>query len=166
MVGIGVAAMVLGIVAITQVFTTVIVSGFLIGILMTGAGIAQALGAFGARGFSRKVLWLIVGVLYILAGTFLFSNPLLGSVLVTLLVAILLVGAGIARIVFGLRIRPSDGWGWMVASGLVTLAAGSLIASGWPDTFWVLGLVLGVDILSQGVAFVALGLAARRGRFG
>lgn len=86
--------------------------------------------------------------------------------LVTLLVAALLVGAGIAHIVFGLRVRPRDGWVWMVASGLVTLVAGTLIALGWPDTFWTLGLIFGPNIVSQGVAFVALGLAARKGRFG
>ena len=165
LVGIGIAAAVLGVIALAHVFATSVVSGFLIGLLMIGASIAQFFAALGASGFGRKLWWLVVAVLYLLAGALLVSNPLLGSALITLLLAFALVGAGISRIVFGFRLRPGDGWGWLVLSGIVSSIAGALIAIGWPGTIWALGLMVGIDILTLGISLVALGMTVRRGGY-
>jgi uncharacterized membrane protein HdeD (DUF308 family) len=52
----------------------------------------------------------------------------------------------------------------MVLSGLVTLLAGVIIALGWPiNSLWVLGMFLAIDLVFQGWATIALGLALKRG---
>ena len=134
LVGIGIAAAVLGVIALAHIFVATVVSGLLVGLLMIAASVTQFFAALGASGFGRKLWWLVVAVLYLLTGTLLTFNPLLGSALVTLLLAFALVGAGISRIVFAFRLRPGDGWGWLVLSGVVTSIAGALIAVGWPGT--------------------------------
>ncbi|GAA6189772.1 hypothetical protein [Litorivita sp. NS0012-18] len=48
----------------------------------------------------------------------------------------------------------------MFASGIVALIVGFLILFGWPDTAnWLLGLELGFNFLTTGVALILLGRA-------
>lgn len=58
--------------------------------------------------------------------------------------------------------RARSNWGWFVAGGIVTILAGLVIAFGWPvNSLWVIGLFLGLDLLVQGRAYIAFGLALR-----
>lgn len=161
--GIGIAVTVLGVIALTHIVASTVASAFLVALLMVGTGTAQFFGALGASGFGRKLLWLAVSLLYIFAGAMFLTDPLRGSAILTLVLAIALGGAGIARIMFGLRLRSAKGWVYMLASGVVTVVVALLIVIGWPATTWVLGLVLAFDILSQGLAYIILGLARRNG---
>ncbi len=44
-------------------------------------------------------------------------------------------------------------------------AAGLLIADGWPEnSVWILGLLLSIDLIFQGVMHILLALALRRPR--
>ena len=53
--------------------------------------------------------------------------------------------------------------GWLALSGLITLAAGLLIALGWPgNSLWILGLLLVFDLIFQGFSLIFLGLALRQ----
>ena len=47
-------------------------------------------------------------------------------------------------------------------NGLVSLALGGLIVAQWPsDAAWVIGLLLGIDLVFGGWSLMALALAAR-----
>ena len=51
----------------------------------------------------------------------------------------------------------------MLLSGVVSIAVGLLIASGLPETsLFVLGLLVGVNFLSTGIAFIMLSQTVRR----
>jgi uncharacterized membrane protein HdeD (DUF308 family) len=64
-----------------------------------------------------------------------------------------------------MRLRPESGWGWILASGVITTLAGIVVAFGWPvNTLELLGRVLAIDLIFQGVAAIAFGLALRAGR--
>jgi uncharacterized membrane protein HdeD (DUF308 family) len=102
------------------------------------------------------------GGLYAAAGLFAFINPLLASSILTILMAIALIVAGAFRIWVGFRLSPLGGWGWIVIGGLVTLIAGLVIAAGWPvNSLWILGLVLAVDLVMQGLALIAFGVLVK-----
>jgi len=61
------------------------------------------------------------------------------------------------------RVRPHEGWGWLLLSGLVAMAVGALIAAELPSSAtWAIGLLAGVNLLSTGVSFIVLALAGRR----
>jgi len=76
-----------------------------------------------------------------------------------------LIASGILRIVASFRLRPETGWGWLLASGVITLLAGIVVVIGWPvNTLWLLGLVLAIDLIFQGVAAIAFGLALKASR--
>ena len=98
-----------------------------------------------------------------MAGFFAFYNPLLASSVLTLMLAIALMASGALRIAFALRNKTAKNWGWIVAAGVVTLLAGLLIAARWPvNSLYVLGLFLSIDLIMQGWAFIAVGLALKR----
>jgi uncharacterized membrane protein HdeD (DUF308 family) len=102
------------------------------------------------------------GLLYVIAGIFAFINPILTSAALTLFLAVALVIAGIFRLWVGLRAKPMKGWGWIVASGVITALAGFVIALGWPvNSLWVLGLFLAVDLIVQGWTMIAFGFGLR-----
>jgi uncharacterized membrane protein HdeD (DUF308 family) len=57
--------------------------------------------------------------------------------------------------------RPKKGWGWLAFNGFATLAMGTLLIAGLPSTaLWAIGLLLGINFLTSGIAFVALANAA------
>jgi uncharacterized membrane protein HdeD (DUF308 family) len=59
-------------------------------------------------------------------------------------------------------VRRFAAWMVLFLGGVITVLLGLLIVLGWPaSSFWVIGLFIGVDLLMDGVSWVALGLAAR-----
>jgi len=51
----------------------------------------------------------------------------------------------------------------MVMSGIAGIAAAVIIGLGWPiNALWILGLMLAVDLIFQGVALLAIGFSIRR----
>ena len=111
---------------------------------------AQIVHAFSARGWQGFALHLLGGVLYLLVGGWMILKPLLGALALTLLLAAFLLVQGIFQIALALRIRPARGWGWPLASGVVTLLLAVLIYAGWPSSaLWVIGLLVGIHLLDE-----------------
>lgn len=100
------------------------------------------------------VLVAVVGLMFLIF-------PGLGAEVLTLMVVASLLLEGIYSILssFSLKARH-PGWIWMFASGAVALIVGFLILLGWPDTAsWLLGLGLGFNFLTTGVALILLARA-------
>ena len=54
-------------------------------------------------------------------------------------------------------------WGWMLVSGLADLALAAIIIMGWPGSItWILGLLVGINLLTSGWAIVMVALEARQ----
>ena len=115
------------------------------------------------RGWDQLLFWALSGVLYVLAGVFAFLNPILASAALTLFLSIALLIAGVFRVWVGWRMRSLKGWGWVVASGVITALAGFVIVLGWPvNSLWILGLFLACDLMIQGWSMLAFAFAIRR----
>src|SRR5690606_19283601 len=131
---------------------------------MLFAGGAQIIHAFQVKRWSRFFLWLLIGALYIAAGFLAFSNPLLASTVLTLLFALSLIAAGVLRVVTAIGLKPNEGWGWILAGGIVAILVGLIVLSGWPvNSLWIIGLLLALDLTFYGASLVALALALKRG---
>lgn len=128
-------------------------------------GIGYIIHAFQVKTRGGFFFWILSGLLYGVAGFVAFYNPLVAAAALTLIFALALVVSGALRIGVGFRVRPEDGWGWIVGSGMVMLLAGIVVAFGWPlNTLWLLGFILAVDLTFQGVAALAFGLTLRSAR--
>ena len=131
----------------------------LVGTLVIFGGMFRFMLAFRARSWRRFIIWAAAGLLYIIAGVFILVDPLAASIVFTFAIAALLVFAGGIRIWLGYEMRPGPGWAWMIVSGLLTLLAGLVFSLGWPaNSMWLIGMLLGVELIFEGAGFVAFGL--------
>jgi uncharacterized membrane protein HdeD (DUF308 family) len=64
--------------------------------------------------------------------------------------------------IMAIRVRPHEGWSWLLLSGLIAIAVGLVIGFGLPGSAtWAIGLLVGVNLLSTGISFITLALAGR-----
>ena len=116
----------------------------------------------GPSGAGKTTLLnLLGGLVYLVLGVFIVEKPGMAAEVVTLVLAVGLVLDGTFRIAAALALRfPS--WGWVLLNGVATLVLGVLIWRRWPgDSVWILGLLLGIDLLFHGWTWLMLGLAVR-----
>ena len=91
----------------------------------------------------------------------LIANPVAASELLTLAFAAALIASGAARIFLAFEYWDRFG-GLLVGSGIVGILAGLVIFFKWPlSGLWVLGLVVGIDLLLHGTWWVMFGLSLR-----
>jgi uncharacterized membrane protein HdeD (DUF308 family) len=83
----------------------------LFGVLMMLGGILHFIAAFMVFQGGTRWLWALFGGLYIAAGYFAFTTPVITAVVLTNLLAIALIIAGIIRSVNAFILRPISGWG-------------------------------------------------------
>jgi uncharacterized membrane protein HdeD (DUF308 family) len=151
-----------GIFAIAFPVVATLAAAMMIGWLFLFGGVARSIHAFSYEG-SAFFGQLGLGALTLVVGGYLVFNPLSGAVAVTLLIASVFMVEGVFEAILALRLRPADGWGWMLFSGGISTAAGVIIASGLPGTsLFLLGLLVGVSFLSTGVASMTLSRAVKR----
>ena len=161
-VALGVVLLVLGFIAFGHLVIATVASVFYLGALMVIGAVAQIIHAFRVKRWGGFFFWLLSGLLYGAAGVLAFYNPALVAAALTLVLAVALIASGILRVWSGFRLRPEPGWGWLLASGVITTLAGIVVAIGWPvNTLWLLGLVLAIDLTFQGVGAIAFGLALK-----
>jgi uncharacterized membrane protein HdeD (DUF308 family) len=124
------------------------------------AGAAQTIHAFAARSWGGFLLGLLVGLLYLAAGVVLWLNPLAGVVTLTVFFAAVLVVDGVFRAILAFQIRPRAGWFWLLLGGIAGIVLGALIWAQLPSSgLWVLGLLLGINLVFSGFTFLMLGMS-------
>src|SRR4029077_4977592 len=112
--------------------------------------------------WGKFLIWLLLGLLYIVAGFVTFENPLLAAAVLTLLLGSALVVSGVMRIILAFSMREGMSWTWVVLSGVVTLLLGLIILAHWPvSSLFVLGVLLGVDLLIIGIGWIFAGFGLR-----
>jgi uncharacterized membrane protein HdeD (DUF308 family) len=160
---VGAILAVLGVIAIFFPFVTGVALSVLIGAALLGGAGLHAVHAFSA-GDWKGVLWqVILVVVYGIAGLSLVINPILGLSTLTLLLIAYLAVDGVVELVMGFALRPERSWGWVVASGVISLLLAGLLWIGWPaDAAWALGLLFGVSVLTSGLSMVGLAMGGRK----
>ena len=88
--------------------------------------------------------------------------PFTGIITLTILLAALFLAEGVLEMIMAIRVRPHEGWSWLLLSGLIAIAVGLMIGLGLPGSAtWAIGLLVGVNLLSTGISFITLALAGR-----
>ena len=144
-------------VAVVATLATVLLFGWLL--LFTGA--MEGVYAFHQSKWSGILLHVVNGVLAIVAGFLLVTNPAAGALVLTLLMAMFFMIGGLFRI-FTPIVMHLPHRGWLLLSGIVTLLLGVFIWRQLPGAaVWVIGTLVGIDMIFIGWSWVMLALAAR-----
>jgi uncharacterized membrane protein HdeD (DUF308 family) len=106
-----------------------------------------------------------MGVLQILLGAMLATNVLGGLVSLTLILAFLFMLEGVILVLAGTNLRPFRPWLWLVVGGTISILLAVFVLMNLPEAAaTLLGLLLGIDLMSNGLWLVAAGLMLREFR--
>lgn len=158
---IGIVMIVVGVLAILFPLVFSVVAKVALGwvFLLTGAVLLWH--AVQSRGWRSGLLAGFIAVLQLALGVYLAFFALTGLVGLTFLLGVVFLMQGAAEGVIALQHRPERGWGWLALNGVVTILLGLLLIAGLPGTaLWAIGVILGINFISTGVAFVALARSA------
>ena len=160
--GAGAAMVGLGVLAIALPFIFTVAFDLAIGVLLVGSGAVHAVHAVQVRRWAGAIPRLFVALLYLAAGVLILVRPLTGALALTLVLSAFLVAAGVSRLILASHLHGHAGWGWTLASGILSILLGVFIFLGWPSTaVWVLGLFIGVDLLFAGWSLLGLTMLPR-----
>lgn len=135
----------------------------LLGWLLIISGVAQGLSLIGARHVPHFWLQLISVILAVLIGFLFLRDPAQGMATIALLLIVFFMMEGISKVVFALTIRPFPNWGWVLASGLVGILLALILWASLPVTaVWLIGFMLGLNLISVGAAIAYLAWQVRR----
>ena len=74
-----------------------------------------------------------------------------------------MLASGVVEIMLAFRLKPKSGWGWLLANGIVSILFAIMIVAGWPmGSLILIGYLVGFQIITCGVARIALSMAARK----
>jgi uncharacterized membrane protein HdeD (DUF308 family) len=143
-----------GLFVLGDVALATLISTLFIGYAAIVVGGFEIVHAFWTKGWGGFAWQLLLGALYVAFGIVIVSQPISGALILTFVLGIVLMASGLVRIFTGFRHWGNLGW-IMIVSGLFGVIAGLIILTGWPTTgIWVLGLLLGIDLIAHGVAWL------------
>ena len=161
---VGIVMMVLGAGALIMPMLSSLIIGILIGWLLFISGVVAVASAFSFRGTGLFAWQLAAGLVPLAAGAILLLFPEQGLIALTVLVGIIFFLTGFAQSSFAFWVRPSPGWGWLLASAVVSIVFGVLILVALPEASAVLlGIMFGIDFLSTGISMVLIAASVQPG---
>ena len=158
----GVLLILLGLAAILFAFFATIATVTINGVVFLVAGAAEIGIGMHAQSWGRFFLWVIGGVLYLFVGLVCIFNPVFASAALTLVLGAGLIAAGVVRAYLALQLPANQPRAMVFLASAVTILLGLIIVVHWPaDSVWVLGTLLGVDLLFNGSGWLSFGLGLR-----
>ncbi len=152
-----------GIIGILTVPVVTITTVITFGVFMQIGGILQIVNGFKMREWKSITLHIIIGIIYILGGLVAVINPILASMVLTLLLAFSIISIGAVRIAVSIQNKDAPAWYMGLISGILSVALGMSIALQWPwSSISAIGVIISVDLLMNGWANISLALAVRK----
>jgi uncharacterized membrane protein HdeD (DUF308 family) len=158
----GVLMVAAGVLALIYPLLASVAMVYLLAWVLIVSGVLQAIGLIGARDVPHYWLQLISVTLAIVIGVLLLHQPESGLLVMTVLLIVFFMVEGISKIIFALTIRPFPNWGWVLASGMVGILLAVYLWANMPiASEWVLGILLGIMLVSEGAALAYLAWQVR-----
>jgi len=160
----GVIMMVLGVLAIIWPQISTLAVDIYLGWMFLLSGLVGLVTMFLAPNVEAFLWSLLTAALSLFVGVLLLWHPVEGAVSLTLVLVAFFIVEVIVQIAAAIKDRDAfpDSWGWMVMSGIVDLVLAVALISGWPGTAsWALGLIVGVNLITSGLAITMVAIASR-----
>lgn len=160
----GIVLVVLGMAAVSLPFFSTWAIEIMLGWIFVFGGVAKLVDTFHSKKWGGFFLKFLSSLLYVAAGILLLVYPLQGVLTLTIVLAVVFIVEGVFKIVASLQLRPMTAWGWLLFSGIIALVLGLFIWAEWPsDAKWVIGIIVGINMLFGGWTLIMLALAAHKG---
>ncbi|MEN8192876.1 MAG: DUF308 domain-containing protein [Bacteroidota bacterium] len=145
-----------GFTAIVLPEITSLTLSYILGWLLVISGIISAYHVVQSYN-AQWIAWLKPFSLAII-GILLLFYPITGVAAVGLLLIIYFLFDGFGGIMLGLEFKPIKGWVWMLANGIISFLLAAICIIGWPFSFvWLVGLMVGISLLFDGIAMIIIG---------
>ena len=162
-VGLGILQVIVGLLCWIDVIAASIAGVLIIGILLLLGGVFQVIHAFTVRGWSGFLLHVIMGFLYVVGGLLLMDEPVRGSLIITIVISVLLIVSGGARLGMAATHRHMQGLWLVVLSGIVSLLVGIMLYATLPwSSLWVIGTLIAIELVFHGISWIQFGLVLKK----
>jgi len=154
----------LGIAAIVVPILAGVLTAVLVGWLLVFTGLLGLWTSWSMRKVNGSGWAMFSSVLALAIGTAFFVWPISGLITLTLMLGAYLAVDGVATIALALQYRRAKtaAWGWMLANGLLDLLLATAIIMLLPGIgAWLIGIVVGIDLVFAGISLIAIGWSAR-----
>jgi len=133
------------------------------GFMLLASGISQMFYAFKAGSFGKGLLIMVMGLITVGVGAYMVTHPGLALATLTLFLAAWFLVVGISEIIWSLQLRPIQGWGLTLFSGVVSLLLGIMIWRQFPVSgAWAIGVLAGIKLIFSGWWLIIIGRGAKR----
>jgi len=157
----GAVLILLGLLALSAMglFTEIVV--FYFGWLFLIGGVLHVVSAFSARVGGGLFFHLLAGLLDGVVGLLILARPEQAAAVLTALLAMLFLVGGLLRIGVAVSLQYPR-WGVSAFSGLIGVVLGIAILIDFDESrVVIIGLFVGLELLSRGIAWVVTSLALR-----
>ena len=167
----GVVTAALGVFLILYPFITATLTTIVLGWTLIFAGVAQFIFALKSQSVGQFSWKILSGLLDGAVGIMLVSMPLRGVAAITGLLGGLFIAQGVFQMIAAFKVRPVEGWGWVLFAGIWSLLFGVLILAQWPSSsVWAIGTLVGASVFVNGVSRIMVvgtvrGVATRVDQF-
>ncbi|WP_456384366.1 HdeD family acid-resistance protein [Desulfolithobacter sp.] len=157
----GVVLLVLGLIGVVMPQVITVAVSLLISFLLVLSGAVVAYLTW--INYSRTALAWLKPFLLIALGLLIGLYPAAGAAAMGLVLIIYFLLDGFASISFSFVLRPLPGWGWTLFNGILSMILACVFLVSWPfSAMWLVGLLVGISLMVDGLALLMLGLSARK----
>lgn len=159
----GIVSLLGGLFALANPVAATLSATVLAGYMFMVVGVLTMLSAFQAEGWGGRIWGLLFGLIVLVLGFNLVGHPLKGTLSLTFVAAILMLTAGLFRILMAFAVDSGQVRMILILSGIISLVLGGMILSNFPQSATVvLGLFLAIELISNGVSLIVMSLGSRK----
>lgn len=152
---VGVISILGGVFAFFNPLSATLAAEQIAGFLFLFVGILQFVALFTVRSTGAKLFAAIGGIIGVLLGFELLTQPMQGILTLTMVVAILFMVTGIVRTLSAFALRGTGAFAPVLLSGIISIILAIMIFAGYPESStYILGVLLAVELISNGISLV------------
>lgn len=160
--GVGIAAIFLGCVAILVPAVAAVGTAIFIGWLLLGVSAILFAAAFSAHSVGTVAVRMAWALLTLLVALWLIFEPHNATLTLTLVLGIYFLVMGITRTAIAFTARGRPNAGLLGLSGVAGLLIGILILAEFPSSAdWAIGLLVGIDLIFAGWTLTSVALLGK-----
>ncbi|QIE55420.1 hypothetical protein G5B40_08100 [Pikeienuella piscinae] len=160
--GLGVLSVAFGLFVLANPFAASLAIEQVVGVLFLLIGVVQIVVAFREERFWSKVSAIALGALAAFLGLSFLVNPLHGILSLVSIVTIILAVSGVVRLILAYRMKATPlFWSMLISGGLSVLLALYIIANFAAVSGSLLGILMGIEMILDGLAMIVLAFFIR-----